>query len=178
MPRTASEPERLSDERGDRDVRAFSPDDVRTIRALSDTFIPGDDVWPRGSTVEVERHLGDTASTEEDLGAFLQHELRALDTLANQLAGHATFADGTAAERESAVKAVEGARPQAVRRLMELVYEAYYQHPAVHKAMASRTGYHFQRSLHGVSRSSTDEILSLLAEQADRDRRVRSVRDV
>lgn len=158
-------------------VHVLSAAEARTLHALADTFVPGDGDWPSGSTVGVEAHVDELARADKELRSFLHRELRGFDIAAHATTHTDSFADCTADQRETAVKAVETDRPTVVRRLVELVYEAYYKHPAVTKVMARRTGFHFERSMQGVMKSGTDDILTLLAEQAERPRRVRTISD-
>ncbi len=97
------------------------------LDTILNTLLPGDIDWPSAGS------LGLAAAVRGDCDSA------ALATIVG--ATPAGFADGDADARETTLRAIETAHPDAFERLVAAAYLAYYTDPRVRHVIERQTGY-------------------------------------
>lgn len=167
--------------------RAYvTPDEEETAAAVLDparaelmcawaaTLIPGDASWPDGAEVGTVGYVDRTLALAPRLRPLVLQALDGAEAESYRRLGVGFGAAGAEGRIET-LMTLEAQQPEGFKLLQELTYEAYYRHPAVAGALATRTGFRTRTPVDGESLEPFDNVLLLLGEVAQRPSGVREV---
>jgi hypothetical protein len=119
----------------------LDPARAATLKAWTETLIPGDGKRPDAASVGAAEYIDATVHKVPSIRPALLHGIDQVERLARSKAGRA-FAECSALERENVLREFQAAdESDAFNMVNDFTYEAYYGNPTVLAAMEAVNGW-------------------------------------